>query len=530
MVKGERRRKREEIRRIVAEDERRRKEKEQKKSSPRKANYRKDKQGNIILFGNLKVSKLSMVVLVAIVGIGVFLYLMSLGVGEMEGYVEPDFSFEMCKKEGFAPDMCRYHYKFCRTYDDGKSICQFAETDPWKDITASENKWTEGEQDFLPSPSQFILPFAYGDEPVCYSSACKNTHPDLVGGMKKVDTNLTVKDARKLVSELEDDILTLEKKIREYEVDKDQWDLDLRRIDKQLEDGEETYEDEKTAYRHAFDVKPKTQADIDFQNTASINFKKAQQEWNSLKIKWENTHTEYDTNYELYYTALKDLKVLEDELEQAREEFDIAKVSNRIAQRGNNKFVNIILSDTCITMIENNFTTNCPTYRELRDRWDNTIPRVSGDWTETEFDVSRESSKYKQYWNYYKALPNWKIITVDPDNEIKQLGVNIIIHPRSFEYLEKADSTLKNESLNITSSERYVWHDFKYDKYCSTISIAPTDELLAKAINSAWDGCEITTGPEIIPMERTFFNAFESNWYQYTSWLSNALAECLDKC
>ena len=62
MVKGERRKKREEIRRIVAEDEKRRKEQAVKKSQPRKANYRKDRDGNIILWGNVKFSKLSIAV------------------------------------------------------------------------------------------------------------------------------------------------------------------------------------------------------------------------------------------------------------------------------------------------------------------------------------------------------------------------------------------------------------------------------------------------------------------------------------
>jgi len=90
MVKGERRKKREEIRRIVAEDERRRKEKEKKKDNGKKATYRKDKDGNVILFGNLRMSNLSIGVLVAIVGIAVFFYIVSTGVGEMDGGKPPD--------------------------------------------------------------------------------------------------------------------------------------------------------------------------------------------------------------------------------------------------------------------------------------------------------------------------------------------------------------------------------------------------------------------------------------------------------
>jgi hypothetical protein len=554
MVKGERRKKREEIRRIVAEDEKRRKDKAQKKASPRKTNYRRDKEGNVILFGNLRMSKLSILVLVAIGGIGGFFYLMSTGIGEMEGYIEPEFSFESCQENGFTADMCKFYYKFCREYADGTSICEFAEEDPWVNYDRDENRWTEEEQDFLPPTQydenltndewndvvsnfgQFILPMAYGEgraesEPVCYSSACKIQHPNLVRGEGGgADTNISVKDARASVSQLEIEIQDLEKKIREYEIDMNDWDNDVERADDAFDEGEDEYDMAKADYRHAFDVKVRNQEDIDNQKTATTEFKKAQLDWKKIQQDWKITHLERDENYEKYYTAKQDLSDKRDELEDAMETFDDVKLINRVAQRGNNQFVNIILSDTCLTMIENNFTTNCPTYRELRDAWDNTIPSVSGQWVENGSDISREPSGYKKYWNYYRSLPNWKIITVDPDNEIKNLGVNIIIHPRSFTYLERVDSVLKNESLNLVDDERYIWKDIQFDKYCSTISIAPTSEMITKAVNYAWEGCNVTIPPEVISVERTYFKTFESIWYKYSSWLSGAMEKCKDKC
>jgi hypothetical protein len=531
MVKGERRKKREEIRRIVAEDERRRKEKEKKKDNGKKATYRKDKDGNVILFGNLRMSNLSIGVLVAIVGIAVFFYIVSTGVGEMDGYIEPEFSFESCQEDGFTADMCKFYYKHCRTYATGEQICEYAVENPFIDLPELGDKWTDEEQDFLP-PTQFILPFAFGDnEPVCYSSACKNAHPNLIGGGSTVDPNITVKEARKSIEQLEIDIDKHEKNIRKWESEKDTWDWDLDRMEERYEKGEEEYDEEKTKYRHAFDVKVRTQDDIDDQNKASADFKKAQLEWKKIQTDWTNEQRFHDESYEKLNDAKNELKELEDELEEAMKIFDTAKIQNRIIQRGNNQFVNIILSDTCITMIENNMKTNCPTYTELRETWDNTIPYVSGEWVETEYDIKRENPKMEKHWNYYKQLPNWKIITVDPDNELKQIGVNIYIQATDFKYLERADSVLKNESIDIDANERYIWHNIKYDKYCSTITIAPDTDLLTEAINNIWDGCKTTVQPEVIESEKTGdFSTWTSVWTKYSTWLSDAMERCLEKC
>lgn len=531
MVKGERRHKREEIRRIVAEDERRRKEKQKKKEQPRKANYRKDKNGNIILFGNLRVSKLSMGVLGAMGTIAVFFYLMSLGIGEMEGYEpDPEFSFETCEAQDFTPDMCKFYYKFCHEYADGSTECKFAETNPFKDIDSSENRWTDEEQDFLP-PSQFILPFVYGDEPVCYSSACKNAHPDLAGGTAKQDPNITVKQARVEVEKLEVKINDLEKKIRNWESEQDGWDWELDMAENRFKNDKEEWEQAKTDYRHAFDVKVRSNEDIEMQNQASADFKKAQTQWKKAQKDLEFEKRFHSESYEKYYDALRELKELEDELEIAQEIFDNAKIKNRIAQRGNSQFINIILSDTCIKMIENNFDTFCPTYRELRDTWDNTIPYVSGEWVETEYDVKRENPKMKEHWKYYEQSKGWKIITVDPDNGIKNMGVNIIIHPDSFRYLEKSDSVLKNDSINATGSERYVWHNVKYDKYCKNIAISPDMRALGDTINNIWNGCNTKVEPEVIKVETNYdFSYWTSQYAKYTNWLTESLERCLERC
>ena len=531
MVKGARRHKREEIRRIIAEDERRRKDKAQNKTSGRKVNYRKDKEGNVILFGNLKMSPLSIAVLAGMGAIGVFFYLMSFGIGEMDGYIEPEFSFESCEEGGFTADMCKFYYKFCREYADGSQMCTFAERDPYVDLPDLGDKWTDEEQDFLP-PTQFILPFAFADnEPVCYSSACKMAHPDLVNAGSSVDPNVTVQEARRSIEELEVAIDKLERDIRKWEGERDRWDHDLERAEDRYDEGEDEFRDAKTAYRHAFDVKVRDQEDIDMQNKASSSFKQAQIDWKQIQVALTNETRFHEESTERYFDALKELQELEDEMEEAEKVFDSAKAQNRMTQRGNNQFVNIILSDTCLTMIENNFPTDCPTYTELKKTWDNTIPYVSGEWTETEFDIRRDDPKMKNHWKYYQVLPNWKIITVDPDSKLRNMGVNIVIHANSFKYLEKAQSHLKNESINATGHERYVWENIKYDEYCSNIAISPDEALLAEAINNIWNGCNLVVEPVVYDYGTTGnFDFWTSQWATYSTWLSDSLERCLGKC
>lgn len=550
-MKGDRRKKREEIRRIVAEDDRRRKEKAQDKKAPKKATYRRDKEGNVILWGNLKMSKMAMLVLVGMGAIGVFFYAMSFGVGEMEGYIEPEFSFASCEEGGFTADMCKFHYKFCREYDDGGKLCQFAETDPWINLPDLGDKYTDEEQDFLP-PTDYktdltdegwlkeldkiklgfnlILPTAYGQEPVCYSSACKQAHPDLVNGANAVDPNVSVQKARRSIDVIEEAIVKLESDIRKWEGDESTWNFDLNRMEERFKKGEIAYEKAKTDYRHAFDVTVRTQEDIDDQNKASSDFKQAQLDWRGVQKDWNNEQTFFDESTLLLFEAKKELVLAEDELKDALDIFEKSKLRNRIAQRSNNQFVNIILSDTCLKMIENNFPTECPTYTELRDVWDNTIPHVSGEWVETKYDIKRLDPNYKTHWKYYQSLKNWKIITVDPSADIRAIGVNIIIQPHSFTYLERTDSVLKNESINATGYERYQWKDIQYDKYCSNITIAPDLEMLATAINNIWNGCNTTIAPVVTVYEPTEFSYWDSEYAKYSSWLTDAKEKCKVKC
>ena len=538
LAKGERRKKREEIRRIVAEDERRRKDKQQKKSSPRKTNYRKDKEGNIILFGNLRFSKTALGVLIGIGGIGVFFYIMSLGVGEMEGYIEPEFSFESCEEGGFTADMCKFYYKHCREYADGTSICEFAEEDPWINYDRDENKWTDEEQDFLPPteimPKFWLFPFIQfaeargGDEPSCYTDACKKAHPNLDDG----DGSEEVKDvetAKADLDEIKDNISDLIVQINEWDLDSLKWHTDLRDKENEMEDAEEEYDLAKKEHRWAMDVKPQNTADIDMQKEAIKEFDIATKKLKHAQKQFALEQNLYDKRHAELLEAKNELIYARDSLDLALDDVTTAKVNANQKAEGNNKFINIVLSKSCLQLIENNMTTDCPTYTELRDVWDNTLPHVSGEWTETEFDIKRESPKYKDYWNYYEALPSWKIITVDPDADIMERGITITIQATDFIYHENIDSTDKTPSYNNTGAVKYEWKNVKYHDNCRQVMMAPDTALLAGIINNLWDNCD-SHKPTVIELFFEKMDSTTSQFYAYESWLTDALERCKEKC
>jgi len=532
MAKGERRKKREEIRRIVAEDEKRRKEKAVKKSQPRKANYRKDKEGNIILWGNIKFSKISFVVLGAIVAIAVFFYLMSLGIGEMEGY-EPDpaFSFEVCQAENFTQDMCKFYYKFCHEYADGSTECTFAETNPFLDVDESEKRWTEDEQDFLP-PTEY-LPFvqyaeARGeDEPVCYSSACKVDNPDLVKG-GTTEKSKTVADAKKDLNDLEKRIIELTKQIDEWEQDKAQWKNELRVKEQALEDAEDEYDDAKKKHRHAMDVRPQNTDDIEMQDQAIEDFKDATKQLKIAQKEYAIEKNRYDKRLDDLREAKNEVILSQDSLSDALEDVTEARVNANQQSQGDNKFINIVLSNTCLSMIEKGLPTKCPTYRDLMI-YDNTVKHVSGKFVDHGYDVKRESPMYKNYWKYYTQQPEWKIITVDPDPDIMERGITITIEASGFTYLENIKSVDKTPSYNSTGLERYEWHNVKYYDNCRNVMIAPDMDLLPDVINNIWNDCE-KQEPNIIELIFDDFETKDSQWYVYATWLKDAMERCLTKC
>ena len=315
--KGERRADRKQRRQAEARQNHRDKEKardevlkEERKANnerkPRPANYRRDADGNIILFGNIKISKVSGVIFGIIIAISAFFGIVSTGVGDME---YDTISYDACVILDFNDAMCMLEYKHCKTFADGKTICEYAEESPWTDVKSDETKWAPEEQDFLPParipPTDFImLPFVQyaeargADEPDCYT--CKDKgEADKVGDEDNLwarNQGLTPEEqlalelptpdeANKTVKELRQEIDDLELEFRELEREVQLWILEEAKLKNErftaesaFEDEEDDFKDAKKKYIHAMDMKPRTTDDIHKQTHALKEFKVAARE------------------------------------------------------------------------------------------------------------------------------------------------------------------------------------------------------------------------------------------------------------
>lgn len=94
----------------------------------------------------------------------------------------------------------------------------------------------------------------------------------------------------------------------------------------------------------------------------------------------------------------------------------------------------ITLSKNCITMLKNNFTTNCPTYEQLMVVFnDSTNPEISGEFGMIDGVYQREIPTLKNHWKYYDNLKE-PTIWIDPPGDVLLRAKIITIENNFKEY------------------------------------------------------------------------------------------------
>ena len=440
--------------------------------------------GGVASGNNFKIGRTG---LYAFAGVGAIIALFAYGlVYETDDTPPPaEISFEACEATDFADTMCKYYYKFCRTYADEGVVCQYAETNPWTDIDVTETKWQEGEQDFLPptaderymyeedmcaSPyciwtkkiSDFFFPEAEArgeDEPTCYSQTCKKNYVEekkTPGTISQEDVNEDIIQLKIDMKQIELDIKKLEQEIpviqrRIVDIENNIWTIedDLDDLKDKKNELKKEYKDRANNIQTAEDI-----ADV----------KQLRNEYNNKVHAITTMETAYERAMDLRDDQIQkenDTRKLIIEKEELLEQYLLDMTELKLTMHKvtrNNNFISISLSQTCQLQHEYGSKTDCPTYRELRDEFDNTQAGLSGDWIDMGYDIKREASKLDQYWRVYQSIPNWKVITVDPDYQMYQRSMSIEIQPRNFYVTDTMGSTDKTKSYGKfnNSTETYV--------------------------------------------------------------------------
>lgn len=146
--------------------------------------------------------------------------------------------------------------------------------------------------------------------------------------------------------------------------------------------------------------------------------------------------------------------------------------------------ITIDLSPQCIALIKQNVTNDCPTYKYLASKYDNTNQMMSGRFITTNGFYHRAYPQTQLHFEMYP--PSKKIIMVDADANAIIHSQEITIVPPPFTYIDKTEEiTSKNNTRNI-------YHD-RAVTLCKQAKITFSDYLLNDTIAYLQSGCTKTT-------------------------------------
>jgi len=310
---------------------------------------------------------------------------------------------------------------------------------------------------------------------------------------------------------IEDEIDFLEKRIIEIEKKIDEKDAEINKKDMEL--------------RGLFDEYKRLKQDL--RETDSTG-----NDYDALVGHYDEAKRVYNNAVDQLEIIVKDRKALYLQLNESNLEFqlktDTLESLEKIKPRAPNDWISITLSKTCQQLINANMSTNCPTYSQVRDAYDNTLPNISGAFVETEFDVKRESPKLTDGWKYYSTMMKGeKIIAVDPDADFMQRSTVVEIQSNEFTTYSLFGSHV-DPFVNGTIP---VYKNIKISDSCDVIITAPDYESVAYAIEVAQNGCMDEVLPSgYIVKQFTPLDRVNSEWYKFNAWLTEVKNTCLILC
>ena len=516
--------------------------KEEKKGQPKKHKEwkRKDQNGNIILWNAIKISKTSGYILGAMAAI-VVLFAIS-PIFEDPNYVEPErFSFAECEAIEFEDLYCIYDFKFCREYDDGGRICEYAETNPFVDLPDLGERWTPEEQDFLPPPQQWLLPLAYGthDYVSGFAEHDEYIEPKLDEfGLSFVEDELPEdkESLTKIIEQLRLDLDTTQIELMEIESDLQQWNIEEATLrndkftaEKEFEDAEDDLEFAERTYRHAQDMTIRNNDDRLEQDAAFLDYKIQVRQFANAEKNYNAAMNLYNQGFTTHREQENKEIELNDQLDDLLEQLTEARTKLNLVFR-DYQFINVNLSRTCLTLIQNELQTVCPTYRDMLPLFDNTLPYISGYFVDVGYDVKRLPSPLQDHWKYYEQMTKTRVVSIDADTDLFDRGINITIEAKDFVVIERTGATDKTDSYDSSTLEKTTWHNIHVNKKCDQVSVGPDLKVIEAAILHVLNKCttDLSEFKEVVQREPTIIQKEQSAHWQYLKWVADLVRSLHD--
>ncbi len=188
------------------------------------------------------------------------------------------------------------------------------------------------------------------------------------------------------------------------------------------------------------------------------------------------------------------------------------------------KGVGIYISDVCKSLIQNNFTTNCPRYdHPLLLSLDTSNKLISGDFVTKNGWFHRDSPKYQNSWRYYENSDNKYPILIDPP-----VGMQMII----ITIESNLDVYRLTKDKEVTNYSQTLYKDRYVAEGCNSavISADVWEQQLADTIFYIRNGCDERytkfKNSFQVPIQTVKHDYTTSQKYKEDQWKKQVLDEC----
>ena len=188
----------------------------------------------------------------------------------------------------------------------------------------------------------------------------------------------------------------------------------------------------------------------------------------------------------------------------------------------------IVLSNTCLTMLKNNVSSNCPTYDQLLLLFPDTSDRkISGDFVLKDNIIQREKAPYKDHFEFYR-YDDKDTMWIDPPADILEKIKLITITPYDFTY--KIGKQVITNNTVIVGQSRYI------SPNCGSAILTANNYLflLGDTMRFMKSNCNPSETNfdelKIRSWERTKHDITTSYKWQLDKWIKESKAKCVMKC
>ncbi len=152
-------------------------------------------------------------------------------------------------------------------------------------------------------------------------------------------------------------------------------------------------------------------------------------------------------------------------------------------------YISIIISKSC------ELSSSCTDYKHLADTYDNSLPEISGDFSNSTGEYKREQSNYYRPFDYYHWSNYQLLLFVDPDELTRSNSKTIIIEPKFYEYPKKATNMINVYDVATSRyvQQRQVIEDYWIDDSCKNALIGwnPNGpKILSSIVQHFYNQCD----------------------------------------